>query len=63
MIEALLLDLSGVLYDSDTIIPGALQAVELAQRSGLEVRFVTNTSQKTRMDLLQHLRAFNFAVD
>lgn len=63
MIEALLLDLSGVLYDSDTIIPGALQAVELAQRSGLEVRFVTNTSQKTRMDLLQHLRAFNFTVD
>jgi len=63
MIEALLLDLSGVLYNGDTIIPGALQAVELAQRRGLEVRFVTNTSQKTRMNLLQHLRTFNFAVD
>jgi len=63
MMKALLLDLSGVLYNSDTIIPGALQAVERAKRSGLEVRFVTNTSQKTRMDLLRHLRAFNFSVD
>ena len=49
MIEALLLDLSGVLYNTDTIIPGALQAVEVAQRSGLEVRFVTNTSQVMRV--------------
>ena len=32
MIEALLLDLSGVLYNGDTLISGALQAVELAQR-------------------------------
>jgi len=63
MIEALLLDLSGVLYDSDEIIPGALQAVERVQRSGLEVRFITNTSQKTREDLLHHLRTLEFVVE
>ena len=63
MIDALLLDLSGVLYDGDSIIPGALQAVERVQHSGLEVRFITNTSQKTRVNLLQHLRAFSFEVE
>jgi len=51
------------LYDGDSIIPGALQAVERVQGSGLEVRFITNTSQKTRASLLQHLRAFGFVVE
>ncbi len=62
MIEALLLDLSGVLYDGDGIIPGALQAVERAQRAGIEIRFITNTSQKTRVNLLKHLRKLQFKV-
>lgn len=63
MIEALLLDLSGVLYDGDAIVPGALRAVERVQRSRLELRFITNTSQETRANLLQHLRAFNFVIE
>ena len=63
MIDALLLDLSGVLYDEDSIIPGALQAVERVQHSGLEVRFITNTSQKTRESLLVHLRDFGFVLE
>lgn len=63
MVDALLLDLSGVLYDGDTVIPGALGAVERVQASALEVRFITNTSQKTRAALLAHLRALGFAVE
>ena len=63
MTEALLLDLSGVLYDGDRPIRGAHEAVERAQRSGLQLRFVTNTSQKTRAQLLQHLRRLDFSLD
>ncbi len=63
MTEALLLDLSGVLYDGDTLIPGAREAVERVQRAGLELRFVTNTSQKTRAQLLQHLRRLGFQLE
>lgn len=63
MIEALLLDLSGVLYDGDTPIPGALEAVERAQKSGIALRFVTNTSQRTRASLLHHLRTLGFSLD
>ena len=59
---ALLLDLSGVLYDGSTVIAGAREAVERAQGSALQVRFVTNTSQKTRASLLAQLRAMDFAV-
>ena len=63
MTKALLLDLSGVLYDGDTIIAGALEAVQRVQDSAMQLRFVTNTSQKTRTSLLQHLRDFGFTVE
>jgi ribonucleotide monophosphatase NagD (HAD superfamily) len=48
MAKALLLDLSGVLYDGDVLLPGALEAVRRVQGSDLEVRFITNTSQRCR---------------
>ncbi len=62
MADALLLDLSGVLYDGDEVIPGAREAVARVQASGLQVRFITNTSQKTRARLLAHLRGLGFEV-
>lgn len=63
MVDALLLDLSGVLYDGDAVIPGAREAVARVQASGLQVRFITNTSQKTRSRLLSHLRGLGFEVE
>ncbi|WOJ93107.1 TIGR01458 family HAD-type hydrolase [Congregibacter variabilis] len=63
MIDALLLDLSGVLYQGAKSIPGAANAVERAQRSGVQVRFITNTSQKAREELLSHLYALGFSLD
>lgn len=63
MVEALLLDLSGVLYDGDAAIPGAIEAVSRAQGSGVELRFLTNTSQKTRAGVLGQLRALGFELE
>lgn len=63
MIEALLLDLSGVLYDGDTVIPGAVEAVARAQRSELDIRFITNTSQTTGDLLLGQLRGMGFELE
>jgi HAD superfamily hydrolase (TIGR01458 family) len=57
-----MLDLSGVLYEGDERVPGAVDAVALARQSGLSLRFVTNTSQKPRATLLADLRAFGFDV-
>jgi len=50
--DALLLDLSGVLYDGDAAIPGAASALARVRRSGLTLRLITNTSQKTRGALM-----------
>jgi HAD superfamily hydrolase (TIGR01458 family) len=61
--DALLLDLSGVLFESDSPVAGAREAVQRAQDSGLELRFVTNTSQKSRADLLRHLHRLGFCLD
>jgi HAD superfamily hydrolase (TIGR01458 family) len=63
MTKALMLDLSGVLYDGDTIIPGALDALRRVRDSDLQLRFVTNTSQKPRTSLLQLLHDFGFTVE
>lgn len=63
MVEALLLDLSGVLYDGNTVIPGAVDSVARAQRAGPELRFLTNTSQRTRASLLRHLRVLGFELE
>ncbi len=62
MFDALLLDLSGVLYDGDSVLPGAVEAVRRAQAGPLAVRFITNTSQKTRAGLLAHLAELGFDV-
>ncbi|MEZ5570389.1 MAG: TIGR01458 family HAD-type hydrolase [Halioglobus sp.] len=61
--DALLLDLSGVLYEGDTVIPGAVEAVARAQDSGLALRFVTNTSQTTGEHLLRQLRGLGFVLE
>ncbi len=62
MTSAVLLDLSGVLYDGNEVIPGAVAAVRRLQSSGLPLRFITNTSQKTRASLLAHLRGLGFEL-
>ena len=62
MTKALLLDLSGVLYDGESCLPGALEAIEKVQASACEIRFITNTSQQTREVLLKRLRDFGFEV-
>ncbi|MDF1814758.1 MAG: TIGR01458 family HAD-type hydrolase [Verrucomicrobiales bacterium] len=53
--KAVLFDLAGVLYEGSSVVPGAVDAVALARNNGLEVRFVTNTSTKSREDILDKL--------
>ncbi len=55
--KALLLDLAGVLYEGNTIIPGSREAVALARQRGLILRFVTNTATKSRSDILNKLNS------
>jgi HAD superfamily hydrolase (TIGR01458 family) len=60
--DALLLDLSGVLYDGNTIIPGAREAVAAARDKGLILRFVTNTATKPAATLIEDMRQMRIDV-
>ena len=61
--HALLLDLSGVLYDGETPIEGAREAVAEARRRGLLLRFVTNTASSDRQSIIDKLRRMHIDID
>jgi HAD superfamily hydrolase (TIGR01458 family) len=56
--RAVFLDISGVLYQGEELIPGAPEAVGALRGAGLTLRFLTNTSRKTAARIVQDLAAF-----
>ncbi len=58
MIRGVVLDLAGVVYEGDHVLPGALEAIAELREAGLPIRFVTNTTTKTKQMLLARLNAF-----
>ena len=62
MIKGVLLDLSGTLHVADAPIPGAVLAVGRLEAAGLPLRFVTNTSRKTRATLHAELCRMGFEI-
>ncbi|OXA40377.1 Phospholysine phosphohistidine inorganic pyrophosphate phosphatase [Folsomia candida] len=59
-IKGVLLDISGVLRDGNSAIPGSLDAFHKLVQSGIQVRLVTNESQVTRKDSLDKLTRLGF---
>lgn len=55
MIRGVLIDLSGTLHVGDTVLPGALQALDRLRRANLRIRFLTNTSAKSSTALRTQL--------
>jgi HAD superfamily hydrolase (TIGR01458 family) len=62
-VRGVLLDIAGVLHDGRSAYPGAVAAVESFAAAGLPLRFVTNTSRRTRDGTVQRLRQMGFDVD
>ncbi|XP_077992626.1 phospholysine phosphohistidine inorganic pyrophosphate phosphatase-like [Glandiceps talaboti] len=66
-VRGVLLDISGVLYDSgdgDGIpIAGSIDAVKRLKASDLQVRFCTNETQVTREILVTNLRKLGFDIE
>jgi HAD superfamily hydrolase (TIGR01458 family) len=58
--RAVLIDLDGVLYVEDEPVPGAVEAVVAVRDAGLGLRFVTNTTQRSRGHTLDKLRRLGF---
>lgn len=61
-ITTVLLDLDGVLYVEDDPIPGALEAVAELRARGLRLRFVTNTTSRSRAQVAARLARLGFPL-
>jgi HAD superfamily hydrolase (TIGR01458 family) len=57
---AILLDVDGVLHVSGVPIAGAADAVRRLRDDGHRLRFVTNSTTKSRVQLAEYLRAMGF---
>jgi HAD superfamily hydrolase (TIGR01450 family) len=53
-----LLDLDGVVYVGDTLVPGARAALRRLRGRGTTLRFLTNDPRPTRRDLVARLEGF-----
>src|SRR5690242_6803538 len=62
-VHALLIDLDGVLYVEEEPIPRAIEALHQLRDQGLALRFVTNTTARSRDRTLEKLARLQFRVD
>jgi HAD superfamily hydrolase (TIGR01458 family) len=62
-LAALLLDLDGVLYVEGEPVAGAAGTVERLRELGRELRFVTNTTARSRGQTLEKLERLGFGVE
>lgn len=61
--KGLLIDLDGVIYQSDRIIDGALQTLDWIRHQQIPHLFVTNTTSRSRAALLEKFEHFGFAAE
>lgn len=61
-IKGILFDLDGVLYIGSHAVEGAIEAVSKVQASGIQCRFVTNTSTLSLKSLQQKINALGFSI-
>lgn len=59
-LRAVVFDLDGVLYQEGAPVEGAVQTVEALQEADVPLRFLTNTTSKSRGQVLEKLQGFGF---
>jgi len=62
-IAGLLIDLDGTVYQGRELLPGASTAIERLRAGGLPLLFTTNTSRKSRHDILAFLADLGLDVE
>src|ERR1700677_3161995 len=61
--QAVLLDIDGVLHVGEEPIAGASAALAQLRELGVGVRLVTNTTSKSRRQIVEQLRRLGFEID
>ncbi len=62
-VRGLLVDIDGVLVVSWEPLPGAVDAMRRVREAGIGLRFLTNTTSRSRMDITRALLDAGFTVD
>lgn len=61
--QGLLLDLDGTLYVGDSLLPGVLEALGRIRGRGAGVRYLTNTTSKSRAAIVEYLGRLGLEVE
>ena len=62
-IKGLLADMDGVWFVGDHPLPGAIEAFTRFRKRGIPIRFVTNTTTKTREQMASTMLSMGFDVE
>ncbi|MCB1173354.1 MAG: TIGR01458 family HAD-type hydrolase [Leptospiraceae bacterium] len=61
--KALLLDLNGVLYTDEHLLPGAVEAVQLLQEHNIRHLYLTNNTTESRQTMANRLQSMGLAIE
>jgi HAD superfamily hydrolase (TIGR01458 family) len=62
MVKGVLLDLAGVVYQGDQLLPGAGEAIARLRSAGVPLRFLTNTTRTPKRRIIERLTAMGLAI-
>lgn len=62
MKQGLLIDMDGVIYGGDTLIPGADKFIATLLKKDIPFTFMTNNSQRTRLEVTRKLKRLGIEV-
>ncbi len=60
--QAFLIDLDGVLYVGDSPVPGAAETIAALKKKGYNIRFLSNTTRKSRKTIVDRLGSMGFDI-
>lgn len=61
-IRGVLVDLGGVVYHGDKILPGAIEAIKRLREGGIALRFLTNTTSRPISEILSKLKELGLEI-
>jgi len=61
-IKGMLIDLEGVLYSDNKLIPGSIDVIKEFRKNNLKLRFLTNTTTTPRKLIFNKLQDFGFNI-
>ena len=62
MVKGVLLDLSGVVYQGDHLLPGAAEAIARLRDDSVPLRFLTNSTRTPKRRIIERLRAMGLQI-